>query len=326
MDGEKTMHLVSLGCAKNLVDSEVMLAVLEDAGYAVVENPEQAGLLLVNTCGFIQPAVEEAVDHILQLAEYKKQNRNAILVVCGCLVQRYGDELLKEMPEVDLFVGINEIADIAHLIDRKKEADKPVLHLQPPGFLMKSSTPRRLSTPFFQAYLKITEGCDNRCTYCLIPSIRGDLRSRSIEDLVCEAQRLEQEGVRELCLIAQDLTAYGNDLPGDVSLALLLEQLLRETDIPWFRLLYLYPTNTGDDLLALMAQEGRIVPYLDIPFQHVSDHILRAMHRRYTLADLDQLVTDIRHYLSECALRSTMLVGFPGETEEDVSLLIDYLK
>ncbi|HHB75632.1 MAG TPA: 30S ribosomal protein S12 methylthiotransferase RimO [Desulfobulbus sp.] len=326
MGGEKTMHLVSLGCAKNLVDSEVMLAVLEEAGYAVVEDPEQAELLLVNTCGFIQPAVEEAVDHILRLAEYKQHNRNAILVVCGCLVQRYGDELLQELPEVDLFVGINEIADIADLIDRKKGADKPVLHLQPPGFLMKSSTPRRLSTPFFQAYLKITEGCDNRCTYCLIPSIRGDLRSRSIADLVCEAQRLEQGGVRELCLIAQDLTAYGNDLPGDVSLTLLLEQLLRETAIPWFRLLYLYPTNTGDDLLSLMAREARIVPYLDIPFQHVSDHILHAMNRRYTLADLDRLVADIRRYLLECALRSTLLVGFPGETEKDVSLLIDCLE
>ena len=326
MGGEKTMHLVSLGCAKNLVDSEVMLAVLENAGYTVVEDPGRAELLLVNTCGFIQPAVEEAVDTILQLAEYKEQNKNAILVVCGCLVQRYGEELLEELPEVDLFVGINEIADIADLINQKMVAGKPALHLQPPGFLMKSSTPRRLSTPFFQAYLKVTEGCDNRCTYCLIPSIRGDLRSRTIEDLVCEAQRLEQGGVRELCLIAQDLTAYGNDLPGDVSLPMLLEQLLRATDIPWFRLLYLYPTTTGDDLLALMAREARILPYLDIPFQHVSDHILRAMNRRYTLEDLDRLIINIRRYLPECALRSTLLVGFPGETEKDVSLLIDFLE
>ncbi len=326
MGMEKTMHLVSLGCAKNLVDSEVMLAVLENAGYTVVEDPGQAGLLLVNTCGFIQPAVEEAVDQILRLAEYKNQNKNAILVVCGCLVQRYGEELPAEMPEVDLFVGINEIPDIADLIDQKRAGGKQVLHLQSPSFLMKSSTPRRLSTPFFQAYLKITEGCDNRCTYCLIPSIRGGLRSRSIKDLVCEAQRLEQGGVRELCLIAQDLTAYGNDLSGEESLPVLLERLLRETAIPWFRLLYLYPTTTSDDLLALLARESRIVPYLDIPFQHVSDHVLQAMNRRYRQDDLERLVTKIHEYIPECALRSTMLVGFPGETEKDVSLLVDFLE
>ncbi len=323
---QKNMHLVSLGCAKNLVDSEVMLAVLENAGYTVVEDPGQAELLLVNTCGFIQPAVEEAVDKILLLAEYKEHNKNAILVVCGCLVQRYADELLEELPEVDLFVGINEIVDIADLIDQKKRGGGQVLHLQSPSFLMKSSTPRRLSTPFFQAYLKITEGCDNGCTFCLIPSMRGGLRSRSIQDLVCEAQRLEQGGVRELCLIAQDLTAYGNDLPGEESLPMLLEQLLSETDIPWFRLLYLYPTTTGDGLLALMARETRIVPYLDLPFQHVSDHVLQAMNRQYRKEDIERLVAKIREYLPECALRSTMLVGFPGETEKDVSLLIDFLE
>ena len=324
MAGNKTMHLVSLGCAKNLVDSEVMLAVLEKAGYTPVEEPAQAGLLLVNTCGFIQPAVEEAVDHILRLAQYK--GPDTILVVCGCLVQRYGKQLVEELPEVDLFVGVNETAKIADLVKEKTGTAKPALHRHAPRFLMNSSTPRRLATPFFQAYMKITEGCDNRCTYCLIPSIRGELRSRTIDDLVCEAQRLEQEGVRELCLIAQDLTAYGNDLPDRASLPLLLERLLRTTDIPWFRLLYLYPTSTNEELLALMAREKRIVPYLDIPFQHVSDHILAAMNRRYTLEDLDRLIATIRRYLPECALRSTLLVGFPGETEQDISLMVNCLE
>ncbi len=324
MGGNKTMHLVSLGCAKNLVDSEVMLAVLENAGYTPVEEPAQAGLLLVNTCGFIQPAVEEAVDHILRLAQYK--GPETLLVVCGCLVQRYGEQLVEELPEVDLFVGINETVKIADLIKEITEAAKPALHLHPPRFLMTSSTPRRLATPFYQAYMKITEGCDNRCTYCLIPAIRGDLRSRTIKDLVCEAQRLEEEGVGELCLIAQDLTAYGNDLSHKETLPRLLEQLLRTTAIPWFRLLYLYPTSTNEELLALMAQEKRIVPYLDIPFQHVSDQILRAMNRRYTLEDLDRLVATIRRYLPECAIRSTLLVGFPGETEQDVFLMINCLE
>ncbi len=325
MSEKKTMHLVSLGCAKNLVDSEVILAVLENEGYHVVEDPGQAYLLVVNTCGFIQPAVEEAVDEILRLAEYKKQNNEVMLVVCGCLVQRYGEELLGELPEVDIFIGINEIDIIGDLIRQKAVAKKPFLLAHPPRFLMESQTPRRLSTPFFQAYLKITDGCDNHCTYCLIPFIRGELRSRPLDDLVAEAQRLAEGGVRELNLIAQDLTAYGNDLGGDVNLTALLRHLLVKTDIPWIRLLYLYPTSTDEELLALMAQEPRIVPYLDIPFQHVSDRVLQRMNRHYGQEDLEKLIEKIRRYLPDCALRSTLLVGFPGETEEDVEQLLDCL-
>lgn len=325
MSEKKTMHLVSLGCAKNLVDSEVMLAVLENEGYYVVEDPGQAYLLVVNTCGFIQPAVEEAVDEILRLAEYKKQNNEVVLVVCGCLVQRYGEELLEELPEVDLFIGINEIDKIGDFISQKAGSEKPLILVHPPRFLMESQTPRRLSTPFFQAYLKITEGCDNHCTYCLIPFIRGNLRSRPLDDLVAEAQRLAERGVRELSLIAQDLTAYGNDLAEDINLTALLQHLLVKTDIPWIRLLYLYPTSTDEELLALMAQEPRIVPYLDIPFQHVSDRVLQRMNRHYGQEDLEKLIDKIRRYLPDCALRSTLLVGFPGETEEDVELLLDCL-
>jgi ribosomal protein S12 methylthiotransferase len=323
---EKTMHLVSLGCAKNLVDSEVMLALLERAGYRVVEDPAQARLLLINTCGFIRPAVEEAVDEILRLSEYKKKDPSKILAVVGCLVQRYGQGLTDELPEVDLFTGINGIAEIDKLIEAQLGLEKSSFYVSPPKYLMDSTIPRRLSTQFFQAFLKITDGCDNRCTYCLIPSIRGNLRSRTISDLVIEARRLDREGVRELNLIAQDLTAYGNDLSGSADLSLLLRQIIHETDIPWIRLLYLYPTTTGEDLLELMAAEPRIVPYLDIPFQHVSDRVLKRMNRRYNRDNLEDLIRRIRRYLPGCALRTTFMVGFPGETTEDVDQLIDCLK
>jgi ribosomal protein S12 methylthiotransferase len=270
--------------------------------------------------------VEEAVDEILRLSEYKKKDPGKLLVVVGCLVQRYGRELLDELPEVALFTGINGIVEIDALIDGQLRQDNSSLVVSRPKYLMDSSLPRRLSTPFFQAFFKITEGCDNRCTYCLIPSIRGNLRSRSISDLIIEAKRFDREGVRELNLIAQDLTAYGNDLSENDDLVLLLRRILDETEIPWIRLLYLYPTTTRDNLLELMAAEPRIVPYLDIPFQHVSDQVLNRMNRRYNRKDLENLITRIRHFLPDCALRTTLLVGFPGETVENVDELIDCLQ
>ncbi|NOQ45282.1 MAG: 30S ribosomal protein S12 methylthiotransferase RimO [Desulfobulbaceae bacterium] len=322
----KKLYFLSLGCAKNLVDSEVMLGLLEHDGYQVVEDPADADLLLVNTCGFIQPAVEEAVDEILHLAEYKEEDPAKKLVVTGCLVQRYGEALQNELPEVDLFIGTDGFQTITSSIHRLQAGQSFGIELRSPEFLMDASFPRRISTPFFRSYLKITEGCNNRCTYCLIPSIRGDLRSRAIEDLAMEACTLADNGVRELSLIAQDLTAYGADLATGTNLVHLLEVLLAETDIPWFRLLYLYPTSTSDDLLRLMAAQSRIVPYLDIPFQHVSNPVLQRMNRPYGRKELDDLIVRIRKYLPECALRTTMLVGFPGETESDVEELIDRLE
>jgi len=321
----KKLHLVSLGCAKNLVDSEMMLGILELDGYEVMEDPAEAELLLVNTCGFIRPAVEEAVDEILRLAEYKKTNPTKKLVVTGCLVQRYGTELQRELPEVDLFVGIDDEERIFDLIASLDEKSGVVLQ-RPSRFILNSSMPRRLSTPPFRSYLKITEGCDNRCTYCMIPSIRGDLRSRPIMDLVTEARALAEAGVRELTLIAQDLTAYGSDLGPETNLVTLLKALLTETDIPWLRLLYLYPVSTSTELLQLMADHPRILPYLDIPFQHVSDPVLKKMGRRYGQQDLEHLIRQIRSYLPDCALRTTMLIGFPGETEQNFAELLDCLQ
>ncbi len=322
----KKIHLVSLGCAKNLVDSEVMLGVLENEGYRVAEDPEEADLILVNTCGFIRPAVEEAVDEILRLAEVKARHHGMRLVVTGCLVQRYGRELVAELPEVDLFVGISGVPRIGELVRSLAGGGSPALELQPPDYLMDRRTPRRVSTPSFRSFLKITEGCSNRCTYCMIPSIRGNLRSRTIADLTAEAAGLEEAGVRELTLIAQDLTAYGNDLDRETDLVRLLEHLLAGTSIPWLRLLYLYPSTVPDALIRLMASSSRIVPYLDIPFQHVSDPVLARMHRRYGGRDLDRLLARIRKELPHCALRTTLLVGFPGETRGDVDAVVSFLE
>lgn len=342
MTVQKKMHLTSLGCPKNLVDSEIMLGLLELENYSTVEDPAEAELLLINTCGFIRPAVEEAVDKILELAEYTQDDPTKKLVVTGCMVQRYGKELQKELPEVDIFVGIDEEKNIAsHLTERtestEKRPDTPLLFLhQPSTYLADSHAPRRLATPFFRSYLKITEGCNNRCTYCMIPAIRGDLRSRSVQDLLVEAKSLEQKGVKELSLIAQDLTAYGDDFSGHLvksgakdkkdNLVTLLRQLLAQTDIPWFRLLYLYPSSVSAELLELMAEQPRILPYLDIPFQHVSDPVLQRMGRRYGQQELEQLISMIRQILPNCALRTTMMVGFPGETEDDVHKLLDCLQ
>ncbi len=321
----KKLHLVSLGCAKNLVDSEMMLGSLEQGGYKVVQDPAAADLLLVNTCGFIRSAVEEAVDEILRLAEFKEADPAKKLVVTGCMVQRYASELQAELPEVDLFVGIDDEARIFDLLEDLSGQGRLVLKT-PSTSLVDSGSPRRLSTPWFRSYLKVTEGCDNRCTYCMIPSIRGDLRSRPVIDLVAEAVALGKAGVKELTLIAQDLTAYGDDLDPGTNLVVLLKSLLTATDIPWLRLLYLYPVSTTTELLQLMADQPRILPYLDIPFQHAGDAVLQKMGRRYGRQDLDDLVTEIRQYVPDCALRTTMLVGFPGETSQDVGELLDCLQ
>lgn len=322
----KKLYLASLGCPKNLIDSEIMLASLEQDGYVVTDQPEEARLLLVNTCGFIRPAVEEAIDTVLELANYKAGDPTKLLVVAGCMVQRYGADLVAELPEVDLFIGLDDFPRIDHLIQSLSCSGTLVAQPGPATLLADNRLPRRISTPFFRSYLKITEGCDNRCAYCLIPSIRGALRSRTVEDLCTEAETLAQVGVRELSLIAQDLTAYGHDRGRQDDLNRLLSVLLARTDIPWFRLLYLYPSGVSDQLLALMASQPRILPYLDIPFQHVSDAVLRRMNRHYNRATLDNLVARIRRAVPECAIRTTLMVGFPGETEEEVAEMIAALQ
>lgn len=323
---EKTFNLVSLGCPKNLVDSEVIYGLLQADGWQGVDEPDAADFILVNTCGFIQPAVEESVDEILQLAEYKKNQSGKKLVVLGCLVQRYRDVLGDELSEVDLFVGTEGVKQIPELLNNLLSGDIVERVIIPDRFLMDAGLPRSLSTPFFRGWMKITEGCNNRCSYCLIPSIRGDLRSRKIEDLLVEAQNLEGCGVKELTFVAQDLTAYGRDLYGTGSLPRLLRELLDATTIPWLRLMYLYPSGISDELLELVAGNERIVPYMDIPIQHASDTVLKAMNRRYSQKDIGELLAKIRRYMPNMALRTTILVGFPGETEEDVKQLIEFVE
>ncbi len=321
---KKTLYMVSLGCPKNLVDSEVMLGQLEQAGYESTPTPETADLLLVNTCGFIGSAVEEAIDEILALVKYKADSAKR-LVVTGCLVQRYGKELLKELPEVDLFVGTESISNIVALLDAEPSDNKPRLAIPTLPFLMQSTTPRKVSTPAHRAYLKITEGCDNRCSYCLIPSIRGRLRSRSISDLAAETSKLADSGVKELTLIAQDLLAYGRDLDSQANLTALLQQLLSVSAIPWLRLLYLHPARLDHNFLAFMAENPRILPYLDIPIQHVNDRILKLMGRPYGKNLLARLIADTRKTLPNAAIRTTVMVGFPGETEAEFAEMLDFL-
>ncbi len=321
-----SFHLISLGCAKNLVDSEVMLGSMVAAGWELADSPDDAEMLILNTCGFIQPAVEEAIAEIFELVEIKARSPEKRIVVVGCLVQRYKEGLAEELPEVDLFLGTEGAADIADYVAKMRKGELQGRVALPDRILMSSTTPRIISTPAYRAWLKITEGCDNRCSYCMIPAIRGRLRSRTIDDLTREAVRLEKYGVKELSLIAQDTTAYGNDLQGGDNLVRLMDQLLRQTSLPWLRMLYLYPTGISDALLQLMADNPRIVPYLDIPLQHVSDKILRAMNRRYSAEQLFATLNRIRTVLPGIALRTTFLVGFPGETEEDFLQIETFLR
>ena len=323
---QRTVYMVSLGCAKNLVDSEVILGALVQAGWQIVEDASIAQILLVNTCGFIQSAVEEAVEEILELAKMKAGFPGKKLVVVGCLVQRYKDQLLSELPEVDLFIGTEGGKDMAGYFEALL-GGRPSSRIAIPARQVADSTqPRLLTTPHFRSSLKITEGCNNRCAYCMIPAIRGRLRSRGMADLVHEAIMLQDKGVQELSLIAQDLTAYGTERDKKENLRSLLEQLLAATTIPWLRLMYLYPSGVDDNLLDIMANEPRVVPYLDIPIQHASTRLLAAMNRRYSEDDLYNLVDKIRSRLPAIALRTTLLVGFPGEQEADILLLERFLR
>jgi ribosomal protein S12 methylthiotransferase len=323
----RTVFTVSLGCPKNLVDTELMLGLLVEAGFAPCEEAEEADLLLVNTCGFIQSAVEEGIEEILTLAEVKARWPEKKLVVVGCMVQRYGADLAGELPEVDLFIGTEGTQDIVRRVQALVQGEEPQVHLAPPTFLQDSTMPRKLSSPAHRAYMKVTEGCANRCAYCLIPSLRGELRSRHLADLVNEVGMLAENGVQELTLVAQDLTAYGHDLgPGAPHLVELLRALLAASEIPWFRLLYLYPTRVNAELLEFMAANPRIVPYLDIPLQHVSDSVLKGMNRPYGRQQIEALLARIRSLLPQAAIRTTFMVGFPGETEADVRQLAEFME
>ena len=314
---------ISLGCPKNQVDSERMLALLQGAGMELVAAPEEAEVAVVNTCGFIEPAKQEAIDQILELAELKKAGVLRGIVVAGCLSQRYGAEFAAELPEVDAVLGTGSCMDIVQAVECAGRGERfssfGALDACPLG------GPRILTTPPYTAYLKIAEGCDNRCAYCVIPSLRGRYRSRPMEEILEEAEELAACGVREVIVVAQDITRYGLDLYGERRLARLLERLCR-LDFTWVRLLYLYPDEIDDNLIDTIAREEKIVNYIDLPLQHASDRLLRAMNRRGTRAQLLELLQKIRRKIPGVVLRTSFIVGLPGETEAEFEELCDFLQ
>lgn len=322
---KETVCLVSLGCPKNLVDSEVILGLLSKEGYPLSTDPLRAEVLIVNTCSFIEEATKEAIETILQLSRFKKEGRCRLLIVSGCLPQRYGEVLEKELPEVDLFVGTGAFQNLPKLLSQKS---KQKSFLPKSTFLYNERTPRTLSTPPFIAYLKIAEGCSNACTFCTVPKIRGRYQSRKLRSVLKEARRLADQGVQELILIAQDTTAYGKDLGDGTNLENLLKNLVKVEKLRWIRILYSYPKieNFTDEFLGLMAHENKICPYLDLPIQHIDDEILKQMGRRSKGAEIRGLFKKIRAFLPGVSLRSSLIVGFPGEKESQFKALIDFVK
>ena len=318
--------LISLGCAKNLVDSEVMVSQLTGLGYRMTSDPSAASFILVNTCGFLESAVQEAIETILNLARYKADGRCERLVVAGCMVQRYGKKLLELMPEVDCFLGTAHFYNLEKILEDFEKGVPRRLWIAPPRFLFHSDLSRSRSTPFFTAYVKIAEGCSNRCTYCLIPHLRGPYRSRSSTDILAEVRHLADEGVKEINLIAQDTTAFGSDRADSNALITLLESLDSVDGIVWVRLLYAYPEHISPTLLHTMAQSDRIVPYLDIPLQHCVPRILSAMGRITPCRDPEELIDHIRHYIPDVALRTSLMVGFPGESKAEFEALLKFIE
>jgi ribosomal protein S12 methylthiotransferase len=318
----KTLYAVSLGCPKNLVDTEIMLGGLARQGWQVVATPAEARVLLVNTCAFIAPAAQEAVDTILELARHKESDPEKNLVVAGCLVSRYGEDLLAPLPEVDLLVGVDDFPRLPELLEGSGATPGPCLANQAPRFAYAEPQPRFAATPRHLAYLKIAEGCSHRCTFCTIPAIRGPYRSRPLATLLAEAGELAATGVKELNLIAQDTTAYGADMAGQPGLAELLRALSGIPGFTWIRLLYTHPAHITPELISALATLPRVAPYLDVPIQHGHDDILRRMGRRYTRDHLLDLFARLREAVPGVALRTTVMVGFPGETEEHVEALL----
>ncbi len=322
------VHLSSLGCPKNQVDAEVMLGSLVREGYEVTLDPAEADVLLVNTCSFIQPAKEESIETILEMARYKAASEGRKLVVTGCLAERYGRDLQGEMPEVDAFVGTGDFLRLPEILRDAglRRSAGPLAYVGAQHVLPDHQVPRILTGQHFSAYLKVSEGCNHRCAFCIIPKIRGRHESRPVDDLVREAAGLAAQGVRELNLIAQDLTAYGRDLESRSSLAELLGELARVEGIDWIRLLYCYPNFVTGELLEAIAREPKVCPYVDMPLQHGSDRMLRAMRRERSADSLRALVARIRGRVPAVAIRTSFIVGFPGETEHDFDDLCRFVR
>ena len=316
--------MVSLGCPKNQMDAELMLAKLEQAGYEITADSGYADVVIVNTCGFIADAKQESIENILEFAQLKKEKQIKKIIVTGCLAQRYQQELADEIPECDAVLGLGANDDIAAVVERVMAGETVRAFPSRDSWCLDGS--RVLTTPHFFAYLRIADGCNNRCTYCAIPNIRGNLRSRAMEQIVDEARALVENGVKEIVLVAQDTTVYGQDLYGESRLPELLTELCKIDDLKWIRLLYCYPEHITDKLLNVMATEDKVVPYMDIPLQHAAGNVLKRMNRPGNRETLTALIERIRAAVPDITLRTTVMVGFPGETEEDFEELCEFIK
>lgn len=317
--------MVSLGCPKNLVDSEVMLGLIREKQLDITNDPAEADLIIVNTCGFIESAKEESIGTILQMAEYKKSGSCQYLVMTGCLGQRYADELFESMPEVDAIVGTDCFTDIAWVIEQVMHG-KRLKHLRKLESKNVPLPPRMLTTPSYMAYLKIAEGCDNCCSYCIIPQLRGPYTSRPYEEVMAEARALAASGVKELIVVAQDTTRYGEDLYGKLLLPQLLSDLNELEGVRWIRVMYLYPNNFTDELIDAFASLDKVCKYIDIPLQHASDSLLASMNRYDTRAQVEMLLQKLRTRIPGITIRTTFIVGFPGETDNDFAELMDFVE
>lgn len=318
---------VSLGCDKNTVDSEIMLTLLTEHGYEITKQDEEADVIIINTCAFIQDAQEESINAIIEMGGYKESGCCKALIVTGCLAQRYADEIFKELPEVDAVVGTGSYEKIVDVMDevlhknRKQVRQTDVMEERDLSYHR-----RTVSTPGYFEYLKIAEGCDNHCTYCIIPKLRGRYRSRNREDILQEAGDLAVEGVKELMVVAQDITKYGRDLQSDYQLPQLLEDLCQIDGIEWIRLLYCYPEDITDELIQTMREQTKIVPYIDMPIQHCSDTVLRRMGRKHTKEGLKQVIQKLRKAMPDIAIRTTLITGFPGETKEEFQEMLHFIE
>lgn len=322
---------VSLGCPKNQLDTEVMLHEVMEAGYEITPEDIDADVIIVNTCAFIESAKKEAIDNILDVAWLKKNRHLKAIIVTGCLAERYGKEIFTELPEVDAVLGVGSIHHIVDAIRAvtakvKKGEERPKYYAHDDRDSVALGGDRVLTTPDYSAYLKIAEGCDNRCSYCAIPYIRGRFRSRPMEDLVAEAKQMEALGVKELTIIAQDITRYGKDLYGDYKLAELLRRITDETSIPWIRLLYCYPDKITDELIAEIRDNPRVLKYIDLPLQHISDPVLKRMNRHGDSAMIREVLAKLRREIPDIIIRTTFIVGFPGETDADFETLCKFAK
>ena len=315
---------VSLGCPKNQLDTEVMLRELYDEGFEIVSEDIDADVIVINTCGFIESAKQEAIDNIIDIGWLKKNRTLKGIVVTGCLAERYRDEIFEQLPEVDAILGVGSIHNIVTAVKAAAKGEKYSSYED--KNTVKLGGERIITTPDYYAYLKIAEGCDNCCAYCAIPSIRGKFRSRPMEDIVAEAKSLEEAGVKELVVVAQDTTRYGLDLYGDYKLAELLTKITEATSIPWIRILYCYPDKITDELVSVMKNNDRILKYIDLPIQHISDNMLKAMNRHGDGATVRAAVKKLREGVPGIIIRTTVIVGFPGETEVDFTELCEYIK